>query len=85
MFRYLVNKLVATADGAIIAHSRSIFAPTEAQRTQPRLLPVSLVWSVSQRTSRDINVQATIECIPHNFTSTLEVRIPYCTTELDEQ
>jgi hypothetical protein len=62
-FRHLINKLVATTDGVIIAHSRSISAPSEAQRTQPRLSPVSLAWSVSQRASREINVQAAIECI----------------------
>jgi hypothetical protein len=62
-FRHLINKLVATTDGVIIAHSRSVSAPSEAQRTQPRLSPVSLAWSVSQRASRDINVQAAIECV----------------------
>ncbi len=62
-FRYLINKLVATTDGVIIAHSRNIAASSEAQRSQPRLSPVSLAWSVSQRASLDINVQATIECI----------------------
>jgi hypothetical protein len=62
-FRHLINKLVATTDGVIIAHSRSISAPSEAQRTQPRLSPVPLAWSVSQRASREINVQAAIECI----------------------
>jgi len=60
-FRHLINKLVAKTDGVIIAHSRNISAPSEAQRTQPRLSPVSLAWSVSQRASRDINVQAAIE------------------------
>ncbi|KAF8489076.1 hypothetical protein F5888DRAFT_1210533 [Russula emetica] len=60
-FRGLINKLVATTDGVIIAHSRNVSAPSEAQRTQPRLSPVSLAWSVSQRASRDINVQAAIE------------------------
>jgi hypothetical protein len=62
-FRYLINKLVATTYGVIIAHSRNVSATSEAQRTQPRLSPVSLAWSVSQRASRDINVRATIECV----------------------
>ena len=66
-FRHLINKLVATTDGVIIAHSRNISAPSEAQRTQPRLSPVSLAWSVSQRASRDINVQAEIECVTHLY------------------
>ncbi len=80
-FRHLINKLVATTDGVIIAQSRNISAPSEAQRTQPRLSPVPLAWSVSQRASRDINVQAAIECV----TSLLLLnKCPYCTTELDE-
>ena len=81
-FRYLIHKFVSTTDEVIVTHSRNISAPSEAQRTQPRLSPVSLAWSVSQRASRDINVQATIECV----TSFLlfELIFPYCTTELDE-
>ncbi|KAI0276109.1 hypothetical protein BGY98DRAFT_988040 [Russula aff. rugulosa BPL654] len=63
MFRDLINKLVATTDGVIIAHSRNISAPSEAQRSQPRLSPVSLAWSVSQRASHGINIQAAIECL----------------------
>ncbi len=62
-FRDRINKLVATTDGVIIAHSRNISASSKAQRTQPRLSPVSLSWSVSQRASRDINIQASIECV----------------------
>jgi hypothetical protein len=62
-YRDLINKLVATTDGAIIAHSCNTSAPSEAQRTQSRLSPVSLAWSVSQRASRGINVQAAIECV----------------------
>jgi hypothetical protein len=62
-FHHLINKLVATTDGVIIAHSRNMSSPSEAQRTQSRLSPVSLAWSVSQRASRDINVQAAIECV----------------------
>jgi hypothetical protein len=70
-FRNLINKLVATTDDAIIAHPRNISASSEAQRTQLRLSPVSLAWSVSQRASRDINVQAAVECVtsllPHFY------------------
>ena len=62
-FRHRINKLVATTDGVIIAHSRNTSAPSGAQRTQPRLSPLPLAWSVSQRASRDINVQAAIECV----------------------
>ena len=59
----LINKLVATIDRVIIAHSRNTSPSSGAQSTHPRLSPVSLAWSVSQRASRDINVQAAIECI----------------------
>jgi len=62
-FRHLIDKFVATTDGVTIAHSRNVSAPSEAQMTQPRLSPVSLAWSVSQRASRDINIQAAIECV----------------------
>jgi hypothetical protein len=62
-FRHLINKLVATTDGVIIAHSRKIVASSEAQRTQPRMSLVPLAWSVSQRASRDINIQTAIECV----------------------
>jgi len=62
-FRHLINKLVKTTDGVIIAHSRNVPAASEAQRAQPRLSPVSLAWSVAQKASRDTNVQATIECV----------------------
>jgi hypothetical protein len=62
-FRHLINRLVAKTDEVIIAHSRNVSAPSEAQRAQPRLSPMSLAWSVSQRSSLDIDVQATIECV----------------------
>ncbi|KAF8489079.1 hypothetical protein F5888DRAFT_1211977 [Russula emetica] len=58
-FRRLINKLVATTDKVIIAHSRNISAPAEAQGT--RMSTVTLAWSVSQRASRSINIQAAIE------------------------
>ena len=84
-FRHLINKLVAITDGAIIAaHSRKISAPSEAQKTQPRLSPVSLAWSVSQRASRDVNVKTTIECITSLLLLNLFFSSQYCTTELDE-
>jgi hypothetical protein len=61
-FRDLTDKLVQTTDRLILAHySRGISAPFEEQRSQPRLSPVSLVWSVSQRASRDINIKTAIE------------------------
>jgi hypothetical protein len=62
-FGDLIVKLVATTDEVIIGHSRNIPASSEAQRTQPRISPVTLAWSVSQRASRGINVQAAIECV----------------------
>jgi len=60
-FRDLILKLVATTDEIIIGHSRNISASSEAQRSQLRMSPVTLAWSVSQRVSLDINVQAAIE------------------------
>jgi hypothetical protein len=51
-FRDLIEKLVTTTDEVINAHSRE---------TQPQISPVTLAWSVSQRTSRDINIRAAIE------------------------
>jgi hypothetical protein len=62
-FRHLIKKLVATTDGVIIAHSPKIAASSEAQRTQPRMSLVPLAWSVSQRASRDINIQTAIEYV----------------------
>lgn len=72
-FSGLIDKLVATTDGVIIGHSRNISASSGTQRTQSRMSPVTLSWSVSQRTSRGINIQAVIECVTSilllNFTS----------------
>jgi hypothetical protein len=62
-FRHLIDKLVATTDGVIIAHPRNVSAPSELQRTQSRMSPVRLAWSVSQRASRGIKIQAAIECV----------------------
>ena len=62
-FRHLINKLVATTDEVIIAHSRNISALSGAQVTQPRLFPETLAWSVAQRASRDINILTAIECV----------------------
>jgi hypothetical protein len=61
MFRDLIDKLVQTTDQLIIAHSGKIAVSSEAQRTQLRISPVPLAWSVSQRTSREINILAAIE------------------------
>lgn len=76
-FRDLIVKLVATTDEVIVGHPRNISASSEAQRSQSRMSPVTLAWSVSQRASRDINVQAAIECVtsflPLNlFTHTIQ-------------
>jgi hypothetical protein len=60
-FRNLIEKLVTTTDEVIIAHSRNTSTPSEPQRTHPQISPVTLAWSVSQRASRDINIQAAIE------------------------
>lgn len=60
-FRDLILKLVATTDEIIIGQSRTTLS--EAQRSQLLMSPVILAWSVSQRVSRDINVEAAIECV----------------------
>ena len=61
-FRDLIDKLVATTDGVIIGHSnsRNMSALSKPQRTKS---PVTLAWSVSQRASLSINIQAAIECV----------------------
>ena len=61
-FRDQIDKLVATIDEVIIDHSRNI-SVSEAQRTQSRISPVTLAWSVSQRASLGINIQAAVECV----------------------
>ena len=60
-FRNLIEQLVKTTDEVIIAPLRDISVSSESQRTQSRINPVALAWSVSQRTSRDIKIQAAIE------------------------
>jgi hypothetical protein len=62
-FRDLIVKLVATTDEVIIGHSRNISPSSEVQTSQSRMSPVTLAWSVSQRASRGINIQAAIECV----------------------
>ncbi|KAH9998770.1 hypothetical protein BJV77DRAFT_980342 [Russula vinacea] len=52
IFRDLIENLVTTTDEVINAHSREM---------QPQQSLVTLAWSVSQRASHDINVQAAIE------------------------
>ena len=60
-FRNFIDTLVATTDEVLIAHSRNTPASTERESTQSRVFPVTLAWSVAQRASRDINIQAAIE------------------------
>ena len=60
-FHDYIEKLAITTDQVITAHSRNISASPGVQRTQPGIFPVTLAWSVSQRASRDINIQASIE------------------------
>jgi len=69
-FRDLILKLVATTDEIIVGHPRNIFALSEAQRSQLQMSPVTIAWSASQRVSRDINLEAAIECV--NLISILE-------------
>jgi hypothetical protein len=60
-FRNFIEQLVKTTDDVIIAPLRNISVSSERQRTQSRIFPVALAWSVSQRASRDIKIQAAIE------------------------
>jgi hypothetical protein len=60
-FHDYIAKLASTTDEVIAAHSRNISASHGVQRTQPGIFPVTLAWSVSQRASRDIKIQASIE------------------------
>lgn len=59
-FGDMIAKLVATTDEVINGH---ITASSKAQSTKSRMSPVTLAWSVSQRASRGIKVQATVECV----------------------
>ena len=59
-FRDLIDKLVATTDEVIISRNTSA---SEVQRSQSRMSPVTLAWSVSQRASRDINIQTAMQCV----------------------
>jgi hypothetical protein len=61
-FHNFIERLVTTTNEVIIAYSPNISASPESQRTQPQIPPVRLAWGVSQRASRDIKIQATIEC-----------------------
>jgi hypothetical protein len=83
-FGDLIDKLVATTDEVIYDQSSNISASSEAQtlpqRTQSRMSPVTLAWSVSQRASRGINIQTTIECVT-SFLLLNFFLMPY-TTEL---
>jgi hypothetical protein len=60
-FHNFIERLVTTTNDVIITRSRKISVSSKARRTEPRMSPVTLAWSVSQRASRDLNVQAAIE------------------------
>ena len=62
-FGDLIVRLVTTTDEVITGHSHDISVSSEAQRTESQMSPVTLAWSVSQRVSRGIKVEATIECV----------------------
>ncbi|KAI9510659.1 hypothetical protein F5148DRAFT_540875 [Russula earlei] len=57
-FGDLISKLVTTTDDVIIAQSRKL---SRTQRAQPRMSPVLLAWSISQRASHDLIIRAAIE------------------------
>ena len=73
----MIAKLVATTDEVINGH---ISASSKAQGTESRMSPVTLAWSVSQRASLGINVQAAIECVTSSLLLTFFFLIH--TTEL---
>ena len=66
-FRIFIEQLVRTTDDLIIASGRPRDTDIlreelpERQRTLTRIFPGVLAWSVSQRASRDIKIQAAIE------------------------
>ena len=62
-FRAFIEQLVKTVDKVIITSLRNVSVPPERQRTQSRIFPVALAWSISQRASRDIKIQAAIEYV----------------------
>ena len=70
----MIAKLVATTDEVINGH---ISASSKAQGTESRMSPVTLAWSVSQRASLGINVQAAIECVTSFLLLTFFFLIPY--------
>ena len=62
-FRTYIDQLVKTVDDVIINSLRNVSVSPERQRTLSRIFPVALAWSVSQRASRDIKIQAAIEYV----------------------
>ena len=66
-FRIFIEQLVRTTNDVIIASDRPRDTDIlreespERQRTLTRIFPGVLAWSVSQRASRDIKIQAAIE------------------------
>jgi hypothetical protein len=64
-FGALINSLIVTTDRFIMgSRTTSISsARSSSQGTKPRIAPVPLAWSVALRASRDINIQASIECV----------------------
>ena len=62
-FGDLIVHLVATTDWVIFGHTHYLSVSSEAQRAELQITSVRLAWSVSQRVSRDIKVEATIECV----------------------
>ena len=60
-FRNFIEQLVKTVDDVIITSLRNVSVSPERQRSQSRIFPVALAWSVSQRANRNIKIQAAIE------------------------
>ena len=73
-FGDMIAKLVATTDEVINGH---ISASSKAQGTESRMSPVTLAWSVSQRASLGINVQAAIQRVTSFLLLPFFLLIPY--------
>lgn len=63
-FSDLIAKLITTTHKLIMADPRNTIIPSASSETRvanPQIAPVPLVWSIAQRTSHDLIIQASIE------------------------
>ncbi|KAH9968483.1 hypothetical protein BGW80DRAFT_654975 [Lactifluus volemus] len=62
-FGDFISKLVETTHRLVAAdphNATALSSSFEAQRSRAQISPVSLAWSIAQRVSRDVNIQASI-------------------------